>query len=89
MFLYLIELYFLGTLLFSLLNDDLPPVFQAVGGILLGFLLHVLNGLVLIGIGIGLSQAPVVILPQLSYWLPSSITSLANPPGNYSENLLR
>lgn len=62
MFLYLIELYFAGTWLFKLLDDKLPSPIQAVSGILLGYLLHVLNGIVLIGVGVGLSAAYVVVL---------------------------
>ena len=62
MFLYLIELYIAGVLLFHLLNSKLPSAIQAVSGILLGYLLHVLNSMALIGVGIGLTQTSVVIL---------------------------
>lgn len=65
MFLYLIELFIAGVLLFKLLDDQLPSPIQVVSGILLGYLLHVLNGIVLIGVGIGLSTVSVVILVSL------------------------
>ena len=65
MFLYLIELYFLGTLLFTLLSEDLPAAIRSVGGILLGFLVYVLNGMVLIGVGIGLTLTSIVISTTL------------------------
>ena len=65
MFLYLIELYFLGTLLFTILGEGLPAAIRSVGGIVAGLLLHVLNSLVLISVGIGLSQLSVVISTTL------------------------
>ena len=65
MFLYLIELYFAGILLFHLLSNKLPSAVQAVSGILMGYLLYVLNAMVMIGVGIGLSQTSVVILTSV------------------------
>ncbi len=65
MFLYLIELYLLGTLLITILGEDLPIAIRSVAGILFGLLLHVINGMVLIGVGIGLSQLSIVLSATL------------------------
>lgn len=59
MFLYLIELYFLGVVVFTLLGEDLPAAIRSVGGILIGLLFHVLNSLILIGVGLGLSHLSI------------------------------
>lgn len=65
MFLYLIELYLLGTLLITIPGEDLPIAVRSVAGILFGLLLHVINGMVLIGVGIGLSQLSIVLSATL------------------------
>ena len=65
MILYLIELYITGALLVNLLTDKLPSAVQAVSGIVLGYLLYVLNSMALIAVGIGMSQASVVVLTSI------------------------
>jgi len=65
MFLFLIELYFLGVLITKNFAGRLPDFFLAVTSILVGYLAYVLNGLILVSIGIPLTQLSMVLMVSL------------------------
>lgn len=65
MFLFLIELYLLGVLATRRYSGKLPNFFLAVSSVLLGYLAYVLNGFLLVLVGVPLTRFSMILMVSL------------------------